>query len=125
MQRIDLSISNLRGGPIAVFEHVTTLESFRRLDPKDQRACAEDKKAAVNHYIREYIDECFSNRELEKQLVPQISTRPAAPAQPEVVNLHPPVPEDIDSQARDFFRRFPETKEIRVGNTIYERGGRR
>jgi hypothetical protein len=106
-----------------MYEHIQTIDQFRELAEPDQIAAAAERKAQAQQRIENIFDEVAQRHEVEQLLVPKLPIRRAAPSA-EVVNLHPPVPEDIDSQVRDFFRRNPETREIRVGNTVYERSRR-
>ena len=105
------------------YENVKTLEDFRALDTDQQRACLDERRQQFEDIVNRRVDETFSNRDLEKSLVPALRFKAAEPKQ---VFIAPPVETgpDEENAARDFFRRFPSTRSIRIGDNIYERGQR-
>jgi len=91
------------------FDHIVTVADFENLPEDQKQECFDQKWKEVKE-----------RRELEQTLVPRLPIRPAAPQRVEVSSSTG----DPDKAAREFFQRFPETREIRIGNTVYERGRR-
>jgi hypothetical protein len=95
-----------------------TYEEYIQMDPETKRATMEDMNRRVDAVIRQtFAKEILElDKELEESLIPKISFRPTAPPAPPV-----PVADDQDTAAREFFRRFPETRQIQIGSTLYQR----
>ena len=92
------------------------LETFRTLTPDQQRETLQEMHQRIQENYRAAFDELCVHDQLEASLVPQIQFK-----SPSRVEISPPTG-DPEQAARDFFRQFPDTKSIRIGNVLYERG---
>lgn len=102
------------------YENIATVEQFRQLDPDQQKECLADQRVRIQQRLDEAYDRATAERMLERQLVPHISFKPTPPPEPNRIEVAPPSG-DSEQAARNFFRQFPETRSIRIGDTIYER----
>lgn len=94
-----------------------TKEEFLALPVEEQRTVLAEMKRQALARVREIVGEDL-DADLAAQLVPRLSFKAATPSR---VEISPPSG-DPDEAARAFFRQFPATKSIRIGDTLYERG---
>jgi hypothetical protein len=91
------------------------VETFRALPADEQKAVLADMRRQANEKISDIVANELAGY-YESILVPSISFKT-----PSRIEVGPPAG-DPDKAARDFFKQFPETRAIRIGNTLYERG---
>ena len=86
-----------------------TPDQFRSMPPEEREQVLADCRREVNNIIQAEV----RGQLLEQTLVPRIPIRKAV-AEPQP---------DPEAGARQFFRQFPGTTEIKIGGVTYTRSG--